>query len=78
MVDLVKLNSEPIELTTGFLDDILQLLKQAHDEMDDINAHGIPSRDLGCVFCSGTGYSSTRLIHSDDCILVKIRKVINV
>ena len=64
------------------------LLKEAHDKMDDYNAgnniglHNPASKqDPYCIWCAGwppsiTGYDGNGLRHTEDCILVRIRKVL--
>ena len=80
--ELIELNNQPIklpiEITTEFVDNILFLLKEAHDLMDDLNARHQDNRFFPwCNFCHCQSYDSTGLIHEDDCILVKIRHVIH-
>lgn len=78
-MDIIKLNNKPIELTTEFVDNILALLKEAHDKMDNYNASkNEPLAWHSCYWCNGTGYDGNGLDHDEDCILVKIRKVIDV
>lgn len=55
---------------------LCDLLKKAHDLMDDDNVRVALS--AYCRWCEFKGYDSNGLKHSDDCILVKIRKEIEV
>ena len=56
------------------------LLKEAHDKMDDMNAELDTSVELPaprCKFCLETGYNANGLIHTEDCIIQKIRRVLS-
>jgi len=65
--DMVEDLQEDIqELTT--------LLKEAHDKMDDSNAD-IEDRDFVCQWCHCQGWDAHGIIHSDDCILVRMRDI---
>lgn len=61
------------------------LLKEAHDKMDEANpATYIDDNNIigmlvaHCHFCNETGYDAQGLKHEEDCILVRIRKVVSV
>lgn len=71
---------------------IVELLKEAHDKMDDFNAGNNSGLENGvggtgrderfCTWCQSwpprlIGYDAQGLKHEDDCILVKIRKVVD-
>lgn len=54
-----------------------KLLEEAHDKMDDLNAAHQEMRLFAwCNFCHESGYDANGLIHDEDCILVKIRKIL--
>lgn len=50
-----------------------ELLQLAHDKMDEFNNQN-PLGFPGCLFCGLDGYDGNGLLHTDDCILVQIRK----
>lgn len=56
---------------------MVSLLQEAHDKMDDYNARHNPEQTVAfCMWCLEEGYDANGLIHQDDCILVRIRKVL--
>lgn len=56
---------------------IYPILKRAHDTMDDMNV-SIDKDEPLCRFCWSYEHNGTGIIHTDDCILVAIRKVVDV
>ena len=58
-----------------------KLLKEAHDQMDDMNTHPDTLLSMAqlprCNWCRGEGYDANGMKHDEDCILVKIRHVIH-
>lgn len=55
--------------------EILEILKLAHDKMDEDNT----KIALGsyCRWCLGTyGYNEHGIHHEDDCVLVRIRRLV--
>ena len=60
--------------TEHLLNDLEELLQNAHDNMDGYNNRHLSKTSPNCKFCSGEGYDGNGLIHSEDCILVRIRQ----
>jgi len=54
--------------------EIKNLLKEAHDLMDDSNAD-LEYTDFVCQWCHALGWDAHGVIHSDDCILVRMRAI---
>lgn len=75
-----KVSSNPSENLKWIENEQLKLLlKEAHDLMDDFNSDSRWSDEKPyCGWCKTWGYDQHGLIHKDDCILVRIRKAINV
>lgn len=58
-------------------DEILPLLKEAHDKMDDFNVTHNKEDTVGwCRWCISEGYDGQGLLHTDNCVLIRIRKVL--
>jgi len=64
-----------------FIDDLQEdiqelrtLLKEAHDKMDDSNAD-IEYRDIVCQWCNSQSWNASGIIHSKDCILLRMRDI---
>jgi len=53
---------------------LLDLLKEAHDRMDDANTE-IEYKDYVCMWCYSESWDGTGIIHSGDCILIRMRKI---
>jgi hypothetical protein len=53
---------------------ILTNLQKAHDLLDDCNAENDSG---GCLFCSSYGYSQFGLIHHDNCLILRLRTLID-
>ena len=51
-------------------DKLSDVLKDAHDALDEINAD---RNEASCRFCRGVGYDADGLIHVEDCIVVRLR-----
>lgn len=61
-------------MKNDYLRQIEKLLAEAHNLMDDYNARHNPERAVAwCMWCLSEGYDSDGLVHTDDCILRKIR-----
>jgi hypothetical protein len=51
------------------------LLLEAHEILDDLNASELKINDV-CYFCHVRGYNGKGILHTDNCILIKIRQVL--
>lgn len=54
--------------------DLKQLLREAHDLMDDSNAE-IQYRDFVCQWCYSQSWDARGIIHIYDCILLRMRTI---
>jgi hypothetical protein len=55
--------------------EVIPLIQKAHDKMDQENANRLGYNPT-CYWCNRSGYDATGILHTDDCILVEMRKVL--
>lgn len=62
--------------TDGPDDGRLTLLSDAHDLLDAVNARSTSSQP-SCTWCYASGYDGLGLIHTERCIIVRLRRAIS-
>lgn len=72
-----QFNDEYEPINPAYVEHIEKLLKVAHDKMDDDNV--ATGNGQHCRWCKGPwGVNEMGIRHEEDCIIVQIRRVINV
>lgn len=59
------------EFNDRYVEHIEKLLADIHNELDQKN-------EESCQLCGKSGYDGQGLLHTDECILVRIREVVKV
>ena len=54
---------------------IRELLKEAHNELDDINS-SFGKKYMLCLYCGSREYNHQGIIHTEDCLITRIRQAL--